>query len=347
MTKTNIHTKIYLFLTITFTIIMLVCIVGCINTPTLPYQISTTPHSPLSSIKVIPASPDNLVVGATQQFAAVATYSDGSTAFVTSVAIWTSSDTDVATTQPSSDFSTEVATAVGDGTTSITASLSGVTSMPVNLTVIPNINPKTGVYKNYHLGLITPLGGDGCYDDKGYLIILINNKNAVNPSYIQLINFLQQDQADTYPYNSLIAEDPINHFYTLPAESNVDLQNIQNIIDGKTQPANPDVCADFAERLHNDAEMDGIRCAYVSLALSTGSHAIDAFQTTDRGLVYVDDTGWASEPHPNRAVKIADPIIGQQYITTALFPETGWEDSTQNMGTVTNVEIIWDGTWNN
>ena len=63
------------------------------------------------------------------------------------------------------------------------------------------------------------------------------------------------------------------------------------------------MCADFAERLHNDAEMAGIRCAYVTIGLSgytdpshygipsNTSHAFDAFQTSDRGLIYIDFTG--------------------------------------------------------
>ena len=225
---------------------------------------------------------------------------------------------------------------------------------------IQGIDPTTGTYKNYYLGLADSSGGDlsgdGCYDDKGDFIVLINNKKATNPTYSQLVNFLQNDKTDEYPYTYTNLS---GGFYYGTAESQVDLTNIQNIIDGTVQPKNPDVCADFAERLHNDAEIAGIRCAYVSIQLSgytdpnnfgipsnTG-HALDAFQTTDRGLVYIDDTGWvANEPHPSRAVKVANPIVGQQYITTDLFPEVGWSSSGESMGTVTDVEAIWDGIWN-
>jgi hypothetical protein len=237
-----------------------------------------------------------------------------------------------------------------------------ITPTPTTTRAVPiqGIDPTAGIYKNYYLGLADTsggdLGGDGCYDDKGDFIILINNKNATNPTYAQLVSFLQNDKTDEYPYTYTNLS---GSFYYGTAESRVDLQNIKNIIDGIAQPKNPDICADFAERLHNDAEMAGIRCAYVSIELSgytdpnnfgisadTG-HALDAFQTTDRGLVYVDDTGWvANEPHPSRAVKIANPIVGQQYITTNLFPQVGWDSSTESMGTVTDVEAIWDGIWN-
>jgi len=52
------------------------------------------------------------------------------------------------------------------------------------------------------------------------------------------------------------------------------------------------VCADFAALLHNRAETAGIKTAYVSLDFVSGpAHALDAFNTTDRGLVYIDCTG--------------------------------------------------------
>jgi hypothetical protein len=209
------------------------------------------------------------------------------------------------------------------------------------------INSGTGVYGNYYLGLAdTPdgvLSGDGCYDDTGDFIVLINNRNAVNPSYAQLINFLQNDTTDEYPY--ITTNKPEGYYYGT-AESHVDLTRIKNIINGTSEPSNPDVCADFAERLHNDAEMDGIRCAYVSLELSTGGHAIDAFQTTDRGLIYIDDTG-ISSPGPTRCVKTVNVVVGQDYIPTSLFPEAGWENTWDDMGTVINSQVIWDGTWTN
>jgi len=214
--------------------------------------------------------------------------------------------------------------------------------------IITGINSKTGVYKNYYLGLVhsqSVIAGDGCYDDSGDFIVLINNKNATDPTYSQLINFVQSDKTDQYPY---ILTNRIFSSYYGTAESHVDLINIQNIIDGIKEPSNPDVCADFAERLHNDAEMAGIRCAYVSIDLSTGSHALNAFQTTDRGLVYIDDTGPSQQPHSVRAVKTVNQIVvGQPYIPVALFPEAGWSQVYQSVGTVTNLQVTWDGTWNN
>ena len=56
------------------------------------------------------------------------------------------------------------------------------------------------------------------------------------------------------PLSLLTLPAPDTYYGT--AKSHVDLTRIQNIIDGTSQPDNPDVCSDFAERLHNDAEID-------------------------------------------------------------------------------------------
>jgi uncharacterized protein YjdB len=74
----------------------------------------------LSSIAVTPATA-SIGVGATGQFTATGTYSDGSTAVVTSTATWASSSAAVATINAAG-----LATAVASGTTTIRATVSGV-----------------------------------------------------------------------------------------------------------------------------------------------------------------------------------------------------------------------------
>lgn len=52
------------------------------------------------------------------------------------------------------------------------------------------------------------------------------------------------------------------------------------------------VCADFAATLHDRAEAAGIKAAYVSVVFTDGpGHALNAFNTTDHGLVFIDCTG--------------------------------------------------------
>jgi len=222
------------------------------------------------------------------------------------------------------------------------------------------INSRTGSYKNYYLGLVHTLegylSGSGCYDDAGHFIVLINNENAVDPSYSQLVSFLRQDRTDQFPYIYTIGAPGI--YYGKP-ESHVNLEHIQTIIDGIAQPGNPHICADFAERLHNNAEMAGIRCAYVSVTLagytgpynygisSSTGHACNAFQTTDRGLVYIDCTGMSDSYGPDNNDKVVDVQVGEQYNPEYLFPSGGWYIPSGTMGRVTGLQVIWEGTWNN
>jgi hypothetical protein len=96
----------------------------------------------------------------------------------------------------------------------------------------------------------------------GASIGLINYKNASDPTWKELIAFLQKDDTD-------------NHRY------------IKGLF----------VCADFAEMLHNNAEASGIKAAWVSVDFTIGEgHALNAFDTTDKGLVYVDCTGGGFSP---------------------------------------------------
>jgi len=82
----------------------------------------------LTSIAVANAS---VINGSTAQLVATGTYSDGSTANITTTASWTSTPTTIATV----GATTGIATGVAVGTASITAALSGITSPAATLTV--------------------------------------------------------------------------------------------------------------------------------------------------------------------------------------------------------------------
>jgi hypothetical protein len=96
----------------------------------------------------------------------------------------------------------------------------------------------------------------------GQGIHLSNNASAADVSFARLKSFILQDDTDEETY----------------------LKGIR-------------VCGDFAETLHNNAERAGIRAAFVAVdfAGEEVGHAIDAFCTTDRGLVYIDCTGTGFE----------------------------------------------------
>jgi hypothetical protein len=88
-------------------------------------------------------------------------------------------------------------------------------------------------------------------------IELVDNPNATDPTWLQLKAFITADKTDKKPY-------------------------IEDIY----------MCGAFAEDVHNNAEAAGIKAAWISIDFRYGSagHALDAFNTTDRGLVYVDCT---------------------------------------------------------
>ncbi len=121
------------------------------------------------------------------------------------------------------------------------------------LTFIPIPTPKNPRYI-YENGTIY-VGADG------EPIELINNLNATDPTYAELVAFITRDTTNTNDY-------------------------VKGGPDGY-------VCADFAEAVHNNAEAAGIRAAWVSLTFEGNieGHALNAFETTDKGLVYVDCTG--------------------------------------------------------
>jgi len=98
-------------------------------------------------------------------------------------------------------------------------------------------------------------GGDG------EPIVLVNNLNATDPTYAELVAFIVRDTTNTNDY-------------------------IKGGPDGY-------VCADFAEVVHNNAEAAGIRAAWVTLIFEGDDegHALNAFETTNKGLVYIDCTG--------------------------------------------------------
>ena len=87
-------------------------------------------------------------------------------------------------------------------------------------------------------------------------IALINSNQAKDPTYAQLVAFIQKDTTDQNRYTSTYQ------------------------------------CGDFAETFHNNAEKAGIKAAWVSL--DGINHACNAVLTSDEGLVFVDCTGTSS-----------------------------------------------------
>lgn len=138
----------------------------------------------------------------------------------------------------------------------------------------------------------------------GEPIKLVNNPNSTDPTYQEMITFLKSDKTDEIEY------DP-NSF----------------------------VCGDFAEAIHNNAEATGIKAAWVSIDFIdyTEGHACNAFNTTDRGLIFVDCTGIYPYEPGNRDCTV-EIEIGEMYQPSELFASGETYDP---LGTVGDFEIYW------
>ena len=105
---------------------------------------ATVTSATVARITVTPANA-TIAAGGTQQYAALATYSDNSTAIITNNATWSSGSTSIATVQ-----NTGVATGVSAGTTTITAAF-GSTSGSANL-IVSATAPATPPVASVNLG---------------------------------------------------------------------------------------------------------------------------------------------------------------------------------------------------
>jgi len=121
---------------------------------------------------------------------------------------------------------------------------------------------------------------------------LVDNPGATDPTYVQLLNFLAQDTTENHPY-------------------------IINAYD----------CSQFSRDLHNWAEAAGIRCAEVQVWFtnSWSGHALNAFLTTDYGLVYVDCTEAPDRFARVKAYKVYRSLDVQSVPASVLRTDTWWD----------------------
>ncbi len=101
------------------------------------------------------------------------------------------------------------------------------------------------------------------------------------------------------------------------------------------------VCADFAEQLHNNAEQAGIEAGYVFIQFAGDSpaHTCNVFDTTDRGRIYVDDTGTLNGGV--NADKTVDLAVGRSYCPVSIFPNPGYDQEWDCMGRVSDFDVTW------
>lgn len=142
-----------------------------------------------------------------------------------------------------------------------------------------------------------PSEGFGEYGSDGKPISLIDNPLATNPTYQQLIDFVASDNTNEEAY-----------------------------IKGGPRGF---VCADFAEMFHNNAEANGIRAAWVGIDFENDEegHACNAFETIDKGLVYIDCSSGDRSSFWNGQYYLVRP----KPLSSFLYKETEIPDNYQNV----------------
>ena len=109
---------------------------------------------------------------------------------------------------------------------------------------------------------------------------MVNRIGAKNPTYDELVDFIKEDQTDKNPYK----------IYEY-------------------------MCLDYARDVHNNAEAAGIRAGLVIVNPNSkwdiNRHALNVFDTVDRGLVFIDCTRYDTR---------ACVSIGECYHIEVLYP---------------------------
>jgi hypothetical protein len=85
------------------------------------------------------------------------------------------------------------------------------------------------------------------------------------------------------------------------------------------------VCSHFARDVCNNAEAEGLRCAFVELRYSDSGHSIIAFDTIDKGIIYF-------EPQFDDEVEVA---IGRSYAQLNSYATPDYDD------VIRDVVVIW------
>lgn len=145
--------------------------------------------------------------------------------------------------------------------------------------------------------------GENCHESgaDGHRITLHNNESAINPTYRQMVDFLKSDKTDEVQYN-----------YSSFA------------------------CTDFAERVHNNAEAAGYKCAWVKISFANGEaiYACNVFNTVDHGFIFIDCTNSGNADND----KTVDLKVGKKYSPESI---GDLRYVYYSMGMVKNYQIYW------
>lgn len=165
-----------------------------------------------------------------------------------------------------------------------------------------------------------------------------------DPYNVSLSYFKTMDNGTTIKYYDTNATMDRMYIHNTPDARNRTYQEVMDFIlsDNTDQRIYDDanfVCIDFAVAVHDNAERQNVSTGVITCEIGSILHALDVFNTTDRGLVYIDCTGArAGEPAHNYD-KIAS-IDGVYYVTPVVDISPYFYVNDMN-DTVTNVHVYW------
>jgi len=139
-------------------------------------------------------------------------------------------------------------------------------SSNLNMTYILELKNLMSEALNFSLSNLSAL-----LDKYALLSEKYNETNVHDPTYAELTAFLANDMTE-------------HHTYTDPTY----------------------VCMNFAADLKANATGAGIRCGFIVMNFITVGHAINVFNTTDQGLIFIDQTN-------NGDGFVPEPMVGQQW----------------------------------
>lgn len=144
----------------------------------------------------------------------------------------------------------------------------------------------SGFDDGYYDGYLTGYNeGNVTGYDIGYVVGLddgaVRGYKVRDPSYIEMLRFIKDDKTNKFEY----IEDEFE-------------------------------CRHFAAIINQNAFEKGYQCFYVNIRFPEGAHAIIAFNTTDRGFVYI-------EPQTD---DIMTPKIGHVYWDRTIFKAPDYDD---------------------
>jgi hypothetical protein len=176
-----------------------------------------------------------------------------------------------------------------------------------------------------------------------YTLSGLSNASA-DPDNVSLSYTSTLDNGTTIKHYETNATMGRMYIHNNPGAHNTTYQELLNFIlldktDQRTYDDSGFVCIDFAVTVHDNAERRNISAGVVTCNIGGTLHALNVFNTTDRGLAYFDCTGGRAGAPVHNYDKIAR--IEWLYRVEPVVDISPYHYVNDKNDTVTNVHLYW------